>query len=140
MNKLITTLAIATSMTFGINIAEQSFNMNQVIADQKLVLLGERVVTDKVDHDTIPVTVARGDFSRIKFTVKDHAVKIDRLVVHYGNGEPDKIELRSVIPAGGKSRVIDLRGGDRVIKKIDFWYETKSLGRQRAMVRVYGIR
>ena len=140
MKKLITTLAIAVSMTLGINIAPQSFNVIQAVAAQKLVLLGERIVTDKVDHDTIPVSVARGNFSQIKFTVKDHAVQIYRLVVHYGNGEPDNIEVRSVIPAGGESRLIDLRGGDRVIKKIDFWSETKSLGRQRATVRVYGIR
>jgi hypothetical protein len=43
-----------------------------------------------------------------------------------------------MIPAGGQSRIIDLKGGDRVIKKIDFWYETKSLGRNRALVKVYG--
>jgi len=79
--------------------------------------------------------------------VKDHAIQLLHLIVHYGNGNPDKIETRELIPAGGESRIIDLKGGDafgtqsaRVIKKIDFWYETKSLGRKCALVRVYGIR
>ena len=84
------------------------------------------------------MTAARGDFRRIQFRVKDHGIQMLRLVVHYGNGNPDKIETREMIPAGGQSRIIDLKGGDRVIKKIDFWYETKSLGRNRAIVRVYG--
>jgi hypothetical protein len=33
-----------------------------------------------------------------------------------------------------------LKGSDRVIKKIDFWYETKSLGHKWALVKVYRVR
>jgi hypothetical protein len=140
MKKFVATLLIAGLMVVGVGTQKQCPQMSQVEAKQDWVFLGERTVGDNLDHDTIPVTAARGDFRRIQFRVKDHAIQILRLVVHYGNGNPDKIETREMIPAGGKSRVIDLKGGDRVIKKIDFWYETKSLGHKRALVRVYGIR
>ena len=113
---------------------------SQVEAKQDWVLLGERTVGDSLDHDTIPVTASKGYFRGIQFRVKNHGIQLFRLVVHYGNGQPDEIETRDFIPAGEKSRIIDLKGGDRIIKKIDFWYETKSLGRKRALVRVYGIR
>ena len=104
------------------------------------VLLGERTVRDVADHDTIPVTVARGDFRRLKFTVRYHAIRMIRMAVHYGNGMPDKKETRWLIPAGGESRIMDLHGGERVIRRIDFWYDTKSLSGQRALIRVYAAR
>ena len=51
-----------------------------------------------------------------------------KLVVHYGNGETENIELRNNFSAGSESRVIDLR----VIQKIVFWYDTKNLARGNA--------
>ena len=138
MKRLITTSFLAGLVSLTIGIPENCHLVSKVEAAQQWVLLGERTVGDNLDHDTILVTGARGDFRRLKFLVKDHPIQMLRLVVHYGNGNSDKIETRQLIPAGGESRVIDLKGGDRVIKKIDFWYETKSLGKKRALVRVYG--
>jgi len=38
----------------------------------------------------------------------------------------------------GSRDVTDLRGNDRVIRSIDFWYEAKSVGRRGATVRAFG--
>ena len=104
-------------------------------------LLGERVVTDRNDHDTIRVTGARGTFTAVKFEVRRHAVDFHRVVIHFGNGEDQKVDLRHSIPAGGETRVIDIDGADRVITSIDFWYDAKTLGRGRsATVRSLGRR
>jgi hypothetical protein len=63
------------------------------------------------------------------------------MVVTYENGQPDRIDVRHAIPQGGESRVIDLRGvGTRHIRRIDFWYDTKDLGRGRADVTVFGMK
>jgi hypothetical protein len=139
MKKMINLGLVAGLLTLAVEIPKTSISISQA-AIKEWVLLGERTVTDKVDHDTIPVTAARGDFRRIKLNVRQHPIRILHLVVHYGNGNPDKLDVRELIPAGEESRGIDLRGGDRVIRKIELWYETKSLGRQQALVRVYGIR
>jgi hypothetical protein len=72
--------------------------------------------------------------------VKRSAVRFVKVTVVYGTGASDDLELRDVIPAGGQSRPLDLRGGDRVIKRIDFVYEAKSLGRRGAVVEVLGRR
>jgi hypothetical protein len=101
------------------------------------VLLGQRTVSDRGDHDEIPVTITRGDFRAIKLTVQRTAVDFRRVVVHFRNGEDQPVELRATIPAGGESRVIDLSGGDRVIRSVEFWYDARSRGRQ-AIVRVLG--
>ena len=102
-------------------------------------LLGERVVTDRNDHDTVRVTRGRGSFTAVKFEVRRHAVDFHRVVIHFANGEDQKVELRNSIPAGGETRVIDIDGADRIITSIDFWYDAKTLGRGRsATVRSLG--
>ena len=104
-------------------------------------LLGSRIVTDRADHDTIKVTGAEGNFTAVKLEVRRHAVNFQRMVIHFGNGADQKVDLRNTIPANGESRVIDINGGDRIIQSIDFWYDAKTLGKGgRAVVRVMGRR
>ena len=103
------------------------------------VLLGQRAVNDRADHDVIGVTAARGDFKSIKLTVQRAAVDFHRVVVHYGNGTKQEIELRNTIPAGGESRSIDLNGSERVINRVEFWYDAKTIRGRRAVVRLFGL-
>lgn len=103
-------------------------------------LLGSRQVNDRVDHDVIPVTSTRGDFRRIKFLVRGASVDFHRVVVHFGNGDDQRVEMRNTIPAGGESRAIDLPGGDRVIRSIEFWYDANTIRGRRAQVRALGMR
>jgi hypothetical protein len=103
------------------------------------VQLGERVVTDRQDHDTIGVGQDRGTFRAVRFDVSGHAVDFQRVVIHFKNGDDQKLELRHTIPAGQSSREIDIPGTDRVIKSIDFWYDAKTMGRGgKATVRAMG--
>ena len=103
------------------------------------VALGERTVTDRLDHDVIPVTIARGDFTRIKITVQRHGVDFHRVVVHFANGGDQEVEMRATIPAGGETRAIDLRAGDRVIRSVEFWYDARTIRGRRAVVRLFGL-
>jgi hypothetical protein len=103
------------------------------------VLLGQRAVSDRVDHDVVNVG-SRGDFRRIKFTVQRSSVDFHRVVVHFGNGADQRIDIRQTIPAGGETRAIDLDGRDRVIRSIDFWYDANTLRGRDAQVRVFGFR
>jgi len=92
------------------------------------------------DHDTL---VVRGfdDFRRIKFKVTNAGLNLQRMVIVYENGEPDRIEVRVNIPQGGESRQIDLKGaGKRRIRRIDFWYDTKGILNGRAHVTVFGMK
>jgi len=50
------------------------------------VLLGQRLVNDRLDNDIIPVTAARGDFSAITIRVKGASVDFHKVVIVYGNG------------------------------------------------------
>lgn len=102
-------------------------------------LLGERHVTDKLDHDTIVVTGARGEFRHLQIRVFERPVQFHKVVVHFGDGQSQELELRDVIRAGGRSRTIDLEGRARVIRSIDLWYDAQSIGHGKgALVKVFG--
>jgi hypothetical protein len=101
--------------------------------------LGSRIVNDRLDHDTIVVTAAKGDFRALKLFVHKTPVHILDMKVTFGNGGVQDVSIRSRIPAGGESRVIDLTGADRVIRKVEFWYEANSLGRRRATIELWGL-
>ncbi len=93
------------------------------------------------DHDGIVVTGPFDNFRRIKFKVTDAPLRLVRLKITYDNGAPDEIPTAFDIPQGGESRVIDLRGvGQRSIRRIDFWYDTRGVARGRANVTVFGMK
>jgi len=102
-------------------------------------LLGERHIDGKVDNDKIDIGKDNGTFRAIQFRVKGGTVNFDRIMVKYLNGEHEEINVRSEIPPGGRTRVIDLPGNRRVIESISMWY-SKGNWRTRPTIRVYGIR
>jgi hypothetical protein len=78
-------------------------------------------------------------FSQPKpFTMKFKPVNMHRLEVRYGNGEKEEVELKEQFRTGGESRVIDLPGNKRVIRKVDFVYDTKKLANRKGIVELWG--
>ena len=104
-------------------------------------LIGTTHANHTADHDALIVKGPFDDFRRIKFKVTDAPLQIQRLVVTYDNGVPDKLDVREDIAKGGESRAIDLRGaGKRSIRKIEFWYNTKGILNGKADVTVFGMK
>jgi hypothetical protein len=101
--------------------------------------LGEMNVTDRADHDTLVVTGARGTFRSIKLMVHERNVQFHDMKIHFANGGTQDVALRRVIPAGGESRPINIRGRDRVIQSIEFRYDAQSLFGKSARVAVWGL-
>lgn len=102
--------------------------------------LGSRVVNYGLDKDVIQVGAKEGGFTKLKVAVTGGSLNMHRMVVHYMNGSKEEISLRHNFRKGSTSRVIDIRGGKRLIKKIVFFYDTKNLARSRAKVHVFGRR
>lgn len=111
-----------------------------VLSAQAWIALGDAKVHGHVDHDEIWVTDAQGNFKAIKLFVKNEGIDFDRVIVHFGNGGHDVIPIKNFIPAGGETRVIDLPGGDRVIKKVEFYYKSNAATSQKARVVLFGRR
>jgi hypothetical protein len=103
------------------------------------MLLGTSHVDGKNDHDKIKCSDT-GTFRAIQLRVSGSAVHFDKVIVRYGNGQSEEIALRDEIPAGGKSREIDLPGARRAIDRVEFWYAKASWGNNRPAVTLFGIR
>src|ERR1051325_9729520 len=93
--------------------------------------LGTLIVKDTVNHDDI-VLVGQAEYRSLKFKVQDGPVNILNMSVIYQNGKVDQFNFKYQIPAGGESRVIDLKTdnlktGVRKIRRVTIWYQTDSL-------------
>jgi hypothetical protein len=127
--------------TWSVSVEAQKVSRPNAGAPGEWRVIGRTQANHSGDHDTIVVKGPFDNFRRIKFKVTDAPLNLRRLVVTYDNGEPDKIDTREDIPQGGESRVIDLRGvGQRSIRRIDFWYDTKGILRGNADVTLFGMK
>ena len=102
------------------------------------VYLGAAHVDGSADHDKIKVGKSEGRFRALQLRVDRAAIEFNHIVVHYANGTSEEVQVRQKIRAGGVSRDIDLRGGDRAIESVEFWYERANYGSRRPRLRLYG--
>ncbi|HYV54728.1 MAG TPA: hypothetical protein VE933_09115 [Chitinophagaceae bacterium] len=107
--------------------------------------LGTVTVKDTVNHDDI-VLVGQAEYRSLKFKVQEAPVNILNMNVIYQNGKVDQFNLKYQIPAGGESRVIDLKTdnlktGVRKIRRVTIWYQTDSLAHTNtAKVTLWGMK
>jgi hypothetical protein len=139
MKKILFLAAIALSMTSCIAMPVPV--PVAAVAPSGSVLLGERTVNFKADHNAIGVGAYEGTFRSLYFVVEKNDVELFNLVVVYGNGEREKFDTRLVFREGSRSRTLDLRGGKRIIKSIQFTYRTVGTWADgKARVAVYGVK
>lgn len=128
-------LSIKMVLTIAIGII---FTLSSFTTNGRWELLGERKVNLGLDHDRIVVGMRDGVFSKLKIKVKHSGINMHKMVVHFKNGDKQEIAIREDIAQGGESRVIDLEGKKRVITEVDFWYDTKGLINNKAIVELWG--
>jgi hypothetical protein len=91
-----------------------------------------------VDHDVINFGNWKDDVRQIKLKITDGPLKMYDMKIHFDNGTTQDVSMRLRFAQGSESRVINLDGGLRHLKKIEFWYETKGFARGRSRVAVWG--
>lgn len=102
--------------------------------------IAETTVEFKNDRDEI-VVMGADRFAAIKFKVTDAAIDLRDLEVYYESGDKQDIPVRATVDRGGESRVIDLNGGERSLKKIVFVYKTvPNQKEEKAHVEVWGLK
>jgi len=105
----------------------------------RMVRLGDAHVDGSTDHDSIRVGRSDGSFRAIQLRISGGAVNFERVIVRYGDGSQEEIPVRSRIPNGGRTRIIDLPGARRIIRSVDLWY-SKDRWTRRPKVTLYGLR
>jgi hypothetical protein len=66
--------------------------------------------------------------------VKDAPIELYDMIITFWDGERFEPKLRYVFDANTRTRVIDLPGGERFIRRVDF----KMAGSSRARLELFG--
>jgi len=125
-------------ITLGLSLAVSIMSFTYADKRGDWQKLGMRVVNMKADHDVIPVTAFKGAFTKLKFKVKGAPIHVRNVRVIFGNGEDMNIKVGRKILAGTESRVFDLPGNKRIIKKINLNYKTVPTFKGKAVVVAWG--
>jgi hypothetical protein len=130
-------LMIGVIALFMLSISSAGFGQN-LIKDWKM--LGTRVVDYTLDHDVVSLNNTQEAFTSLKVVVKNGSLNMHKATIHYANGDKQDITFPDVVTTESDGRVIDLKGNDRVIEKVTFWYDTRKASNQKATIEVYGKR
>ncbi|HEY0990320.1 MAG TPA: hypothetical protein VGD80_24880 [Kofleriaceae bacterium] len=103
---------------------------------QGWVMLGEREVNGRVDHDRITVGRREGKFAKLTLVVLNSDIELIDFEIKFAKGAPWHPEVRHIFREGQRTRVLDLPGDERVIRYIDFKYRNLP-GGGRAKVQVW---
>jgi len=104
--------------------------------------LGTIRVSDTINHDDIVFT-GPAEFRSLKFKAIDGAVNIVNVNVIYQNGKVEQLNLKYLVPAGGESRVIDLKRnmGSLKLRRVTVWFHTDPPGNmQTARLTLWGLK
>ena len=100
--------------------------------------LGCKSVGFLADRDTLNVTT--GEFYRaLRLRSSGFDIEMLNLAVRYAGGQRDLYRINMVIPSGGRTTPIDLRGERRRITALDFTYSTRVLSTQKTKLCIDGL-
>jgi hypothetical protein len=127
------TLALVFSTVGLSNVEAKALNVPG--AWQKL---GSKIVDMKADHDVLLVTFHEGFYSKVKFVIRKAPLHLKNVNIVFGNGENKNIVFNKRFNAGTTTRIIDLPGNKRIIKKIKLNYKTIPSGKGKAIFVAWG--
>ncbi len=135
-----TTPAYAGPGPRGTAVAERRDDRRDAIADahSRWDKLGERWVHGRADRDIIHVGRRDGRFHRLQIVVEHSALDMYDVRVVFADGSVYSPPTRMVFGRNSKSRVIDLPGRGRVIRRVEFRYGNLP-GGGRAQVELWGL-
>ncbi|MBK6953650.1 MAG: hypothetical protein IPH24_16860 [Crocinitomicaceae bacterium] len=111
---------------------------NLTVVNQAWEKLGSRVVTMTGDHDEILVTATEGVYTAIQLRILKAPIHLLNINIIFGNGDNENIVFDKLFTAGSETRVIDLVGNKRIIKKVNLNYKSAPTQKGRAVVSLWG--
>ncbi len=101
--------------------------------------IGEMVASFAKERDVMLI-VGADKFAALQIKVTDADIIISKIEVFYENGTQEDINVRHEIKNGEKSRVIDLKGGEKQLKKVAFVYKTENGSADKAHLELWGLK
>lgn len=100
--------------------------------------LGTRTVDMRGDHDEILVTISDGLFTKLRLKIMKAPIHLININVVFGNGENQNFVFNKKFEPGSFTRVLDLPGNRRIIKKVKLNYKSVPVGNGRAVITLFG--
>jgi hypothetical protein len=112
-------------------------------ADKSLdswTLLGTRTVDYTLDRDVVDFKDAGENFQTLKLIVKNGTLNMHKCTVHFADGDTKVIELTDEMNKSNDGRILDLKGSNKRIDKVTFWYDSKNNSKDKSIVELWGKR
>jgi hypothetical protein len=100
--------------------------------------LGKRQVNLTVDHDTITIPPGARTLSRLLIVVRMNDLELYDIKVNFENGDEFDTKFRGRFLANRDTQIIDLPGGARRVRRVDFRYRSLLRTARRAEVELWG--
>lgn len=113
-------------------------SMAQIASLESWKLLGTRTVDYTIDRDVITLDESKEPITALKFTVKNGTLNMHKCTVHFADGETKDIEFSEEVNKTNDGRMMDLKGSNKKIEKVTFWYDTKNSSDNKSVVEVWG--
>jgi hypothetical protein len=102
--------------------------------------IGETTVNFEKDKDEVVVMLA-DKFAKVKFKVTDAPIELVSCEIYYEGGNNQTVMLNAPLKTMGESRIIELDGKERDLKKIVFVYKTAPNSKdKKAHVEIWGLK
>ncbi|MEP6512939.1 MAG: hypothetical protein ABJA79_03670 [Parafilimonas sp.] len=102
--------------------------------------IGETTANFNGDKDEI-IVLGADVFKAMRIKVTDAPVHIETMEVVFDNETRQNVDLKADFKAGEESRVIDLEGGDRKLKKVVYVYRTiPNFPIDKAHIELWGLK
>ncbi len=115
----------------------------QLAADKSLdswTLLGTRTVDYTLDRDVIDFKESGEYFQTLKFIVKNGTLNLHKSTVHFIDGGTKVLELTDEMNKTNDGLILDMKGSNRKIEKVTFWYDSKNDSKDKSIVELWGKR
>lgn len=136
MKGLISLLVVAVLLIQAQQLFAQTASSVPARVDDWL-LLGTHTVDYTLDRDVIALKEKR-KFEALKLVVKNGTLNMHKCTVHFTDGETKDIELSDGMNKANDGIIMDLKGSNRSVEKVTFWYDTKNNSDKRSVVEVWG--
>ena len=131
--KFILSVALMAAAFFSKNTLLADEFHSSLLSHQQEVFLGATFLNFDRDADAIRVPHICG-VTNIQMTVRGNDAQVDYLMVRFGNGSVQQLNLRDYFREGSSSRAIDLNGEGRCIDEIFVQGRTRTNGRQAQLL------
>ncbi|NOT76325.1 MAG: DUF2541 family protein [Cyclobacteriaceae bacterium] len=98
--------------------------------------LGTKVVDFTLDRDVVTASTKEA-YTALKVKVNNGTINIHKVTVHFANGDTQDVKLPAEMSKNNDGQLIDLKGNQRLIEKVTFWYDTVNKDKDKAVVEVW---